>query len=221
MIRFNSFLRALACALVLNVAAHAGNASLSLNLDFNIDGDLSSGGTWTVVGKADDRGFAGIVMRFPAGSINFNAATGFLLSPAFEVKQTAVFSGSQLEIVHSDNPANLTLDVGKIGGSFPSSYVDHPDLVPLGANPDLGSFTGGAAIVTGTFDPGDVPSWILAEANLYSSSLGQPVAAANVFRTVRHIVPEPASLTLLAGSLGGLLVVRRRKSKSPSLAGRG
>jgi hypothetical protein len=210
MFRSISFVGALLCALVLASGATAGNLSLSLNLEFNTLGDQNSGGTWTVVAKAEERGLAGVVMRFPDGSLNFNPATGFLLSPDFEIKQSGVF-GIEFEIVHADDPGlGATLDVGVIGGTYPSTYVDDPDLAIFGANPDLGSFTGGAEVVTGSFDPGDIPSWISGAANLYTVS-GSVAAAENVFLTVRSIVPEPATFALFGAGVAGVMLLGRRK----------
>jgi len=211
MIRSISFVGALLCALTLASGATAGDVSLSLNLEFNTLGDLTSGGAWTVVAKAEERGIAGVVMRFPNGSLNFNPVTGFLLSPDFEIKQSGVF-GIEFEIVHGDNPElGATLDVGVIGGTYPSTYVDDPDLAIFGANPDLGSFSGGAEVVTGTFDPGDIPSWITAAGNLYVDPGAVVTAAENVFLTVRHIVPEPATIALFGMGLAGVLISARRQ----------
>lgn len=209
MFRSISLVTALLCTLILAGGANAGNVSLSANLEFNTLGDLNSGGTWTVVGKAEDRGIAAVVMRFLDSSLNFDPNTGFFHSAVFEVQQSGVF-GLEFEMVQGEDPnSGRTLDVGVIGGTFPSGYVDDPDLVPLGANPDLGSFTGGVELVTGTFDPGDIPEWTQASANLYSSAAGPIVAADNVFLTVRYLVPEPATLALLGAGLAGVLFVRR------------
>lgn len=158
MVRSISLFMVLLCALVLAGSATAGDLSLSLNLEFNILNDLNSGGTWTVVGKADDRGIAGLKVRFVDSSLNFNPGTGFFLFDVFDVQVSGVFGGIELEIVDGQDPnTGVTLDVGVIGGTFPSTYVDDPDLAIYGANPDLGSFTGGVELFTGTFDPGDIP----------------------------------------------------------------
>ena len=152
MIRINWFVGALVCVLTLASGATAGNVSLSLNLEYNTFADISSGGTWTVVAKAQERGIDRLVVRFLDSSLNWDPNSGFLLSSVFEVEESNV-SGLELEIVQGDDLESVTLDVGVIGGTFPSTYVDDPDLAILGSNPDLGSFTGGAELVTGSFDP--------------------------------------------------------------------
>ncbi len=211
MLRNHRFVDALVCVLTLASGATAGNVSLSINLEFNTLGDLSSGGDWTVVAKAEERGIAGVVMRFLDSSLNFDPNTGFFLSDVFEVKQSAVF-GLELEIVQGqDLDPNVTLDVGVIGGTFPTAYVDDPDLAILGSNPDLGSFTGGVELVTGSFDPGDLPEWISGAqfANLFVDPGAVVTAADNVFITVRHVVPEPTSLALLSLAVVGCLATTR------------
>ena len=180
--------------------AFASNAWLSLDLEFNTLGDFASGGTWTAVAKADERGFVGINMVLT--ELNFDETTGFLAPGDFEV-QTGVFSGLILNVVVGDDlSGSPTLDIGVIGGTWPSTYVDDPNLALFGSNPDLGSFTGGVALATGSFDPGEVPVWTSAtfggftDANLLDDS-ANVLAADNVFLTVRHVVPEPSSAALL------------------------
>jgi hypothetical protein len=212
MLRYRSALAALLCAVLLATHAAADNAWFSLNLEFNQPGDLNSGGTWTVVAKADRRGLASAVLSFQASSLNFNPATGFLTPAVWEIEQTGTF-GLRLETVQGDNIfTGFTYDVGVIGGTYPSTYVDDPDLVPLGSNPDLGSFTGGVALVTGSFNAGDIPTWWVGadstDANLFTGSGSQVVAPA-IHLTVRHIVPEPTSFALLAGSLLAAVTLRR------------
>ncbi len=128
-----------ACALL--QAAQADNAWFSLNLEFNNPANFNSGGTWTAVAKADRRGFAAIVMEFDASSLNFNPATGFLTPAGFEVEESGVM-GLRLETVQGDSFSDITFDVGVIGGTYPSTYVDNPGLVPFGANPDFRYFHG-------------------------------------------------------------------------------
>ena len=193
-------------------STQANNLSVSLNLDFNNPVDLGSGGNWTVVAKADEQGIAGIVLNFDSTSLNFDPSTGFLTPAGFEIEQSQIGSGMRLEIVQGDDLGNPTFDVAVIGGSHPSSYVDDPGLIPFGSNPDLGSFSGGATLATGSFDPGDIPAWLTGsgspiDGNLY---VGTPPSAvqANVLYTVRYVVPEPASVLL---ACCGLAVVASRR----------
>jgi hypothetical protein len=211
MLRYRSALAALLCAVLLASHAAADNAWFSLNLEFNQPGDLNSGGTWTVVAKADRRGLASAILSFQASSLNFNPATGFLTPAVWEVEQSGIF-GLRLETVQAEDFGQFTYDIGVIGGTYPSTYVDDPNLVPLGSNPDLGSFTDGVALVTGSFSPGDIPTWWTGpdstDANLFTGSGSQVVAPA-IHLTVRHIVPEPTSFALLAGSLLAVVTLRR------------
>jgi hypothetical protein len=212
MLRSRFVLAALLCAVLLASHAAADNAWFSLNLEFNQPGDLSSGGTWTVVAKADRRGLAGVVLSFEASSLNFNPATGFLTPAVWEVEESDIF-GLRLETSQGDNlSTGVTYDVGVVGGTFPSSYVDDPNLVPLGSNPDLGSFTGGVPLVTGTFNAGDIPAWWTGPdpttAILFTGT-GTQVIDPAIHLTVRHIIPEPTSLALLAGSLLAVVTLRR------------
>jgi hypothetical protein len=205
---------ALLCGSFLVGHAQADNLWLSLNLEFNTPTDINSGGTWTVVAKADRRGIAGVVLNFDATSLNFNAATGFLTPSVWTEEESAV-SGLRLETTQGDDLTSPVYDVGVIGGTFPSSYVDDPALVVFGGNPDLGSFTGGVELVTGTFNAGDIPAWWTgvdgpADGNLFTGS-GSQLVGPNVSVTVRaNYIPEPASLLLACGSVMALAAMRRR-----------
>ena len=183
---------------------------LSLNLEFNIPNDFDSGGQWTAVAKTDERGLAAVVLAFDATSLNFDPATGFLVPPEFSNRFSGIRLG-QLEIVTAfdlaSNPAP-TFDVGVIGGSFSSMYVDHPGLSTFGSNTDLGSFSGGAELATGSFNPGYLPIWSTSEiittgASVFMEGVSLPQIA-TVFTTVRYVVPEPATMLLAGFSLIGL-----------------
>jgi hypothetical protein len=186
-----------------------GGVSLSMNLAFNTPGNALSGGTWKIVGKADERGLAGVAMRLD--NINFNA-TGFLAPAGFEIKVFQA-NGTVIEIVEGDDLSSKTLDVGVIGGPFPSSYVDAPGLAPYLANPNLGSFTGGVELATGTFNSGVVPTWVSALANVYSTAGGQSAINATVQQTVRTVIPEPATFGLTGIALIGVIAASRRRVK--------
>jgi hypothetical protein len=195
--------------------ATAANISLSLNLTFNTPGDLNSGGTWMVVVKADERGMAGVSLNL-TDNVNFNSATGFLGPAGFETQTSASFPG-RINIVDGDNPnPPRTLDVGVVGGPFPTTYVDPPNLAIYPGNPNLGSFTGGVRLVTGTFNPGVIPAWItslpgnVTDGNVYTAASGAgTVVDANTQTTVRYNVPEPA--TWLSAALVGVIAVARRR----------
>lgn len=212
MFRPKILLAALLCGTLFIGQAAADNAWFSLNLEFNDPTDFGSGGTWTVVAKADERGLAGAVLYL--SSLNFNAATGFLTPVGYE-NEFSSSNGMRFEIVQGDDPTFPTYDVGVIGGPYPSTYVDDPNLIPFGVNPDLGTFSGGVELVTGSFDPGDVPAWYSfggdsTDANIYLDTVSAPVQP-NLFLTVRYVgIPEPTSLLLLGGGIFALASIRRR-----------
>jgi hypothetical protein len=205
---------ALLCGSLLAGHAQADNLWLSLNLEFNDPTDIDSGGTWTVVAKAGRRGIAGVVLSFDATSLNFNPATGFLTPSVWTIESSGVL-GMRLETVQGDDLVSPVYDVGVIGGTFPSLYVDDPNLVVFGANPDLGSFTGGVELVIGSFNVGVIPAWWTgvdgpAEGNLFTGT-GSAVVIPNVFVTVRaNYIPEPTSLLLACGGMMALMAMRRR-----------
>ena len=213
MFRPRLLLAALLCGTFFVGQAAADNAWFSLNLEFNDPADFGSGGTWTVVAKADERGLSAAVLEFVASSLNFNAATGFLTPAGFEIEESGIF-GMKLEIVQADNLSNPTYDVGVIGGTYPSTYVDDPNLNVFGANPDLGSFTGGVELVTGSFDVGDIPAWWTAfepTAAALFTGVGDDTIPASVELTVRYVgIPEPTSMLLLGGGMLALAAIRRR-----------
>lgn len=212
MIRSKSFASAFLCALALTSGAAAGDISLSLNLEFNTLGDPNSGGTWTVVAKSDERGIAGIVFSLDDDTINFSDPSGFFHSDIFDIQDASLQGGTRFEIVEGQIGTPV-LDVGVIGGTWPSTYADDPDLEIYGSNPDLGTFSGGVELATGSFDPGVVPEWYPTgfDGNQYVDGAGSIAEVDNVFLTVRAIVPEPATFTLCGLGLGGVLLIGRRR----------
>jgi hypothetical protein len=212
-----SWLVALAALIGGQAMGFAAEVDLSLNLEFNTPGDALSGGTWTVVGKADERGLAGVSLVLT--NINFNAS-GFLAPMEFEVQEFSTV-GTIINIVAGDDVVPpLPLDIGVIGGPFPSSYVDDPNLVPFLGNQDLGSFTGGVALATGSFNPGVIPAWAVTpggdptDANVFvGTTIPGAVVDANTQLTVRHIIPEPTTMGLAGISALALLVSARRRAR--------
>jgi hypothetical protein len=189
MIRHIPLVGIVLCALTLPGFVSAATISLSLNLVFNDPSDFSSGGDWTVVAKADEQGIAGIVLALDDSTLNFAPATGFLTPVGFEVENSATF-GLRLEIVQGDDLTDPTFDIGVIGGTYPSTYVDDPYLTLYGANPDLGSFSGGVELATGSFDPNVVPDWYddgsdFSAGNLFDST-GSVISAITVDTTIRY-----------------------------------
>ncbi len=213
MFRTTSMVAALLCGLLLVEQASAANAWFSLNLEFNDPTDFGSGGTWTVVAKADERGFLAIILQL--STVNFDPLTGFLTPPGLEVEES-LQNGHRREIVQGDDLSQPTLDVGVIGGIYPSTYVDAPLLTELGMNPDLGSFSGGVELATGTFNPGGIPSWITSGGDVTTALLHSGFARPNhfinptVFTTVRYVgIPEPSGLLLLGGGVLAFASMRR------------
>jgi len=211
----------LMCAVLLSGSASAANIWLSMNLDFNDPTDFDSGGDWKVVAKADEFGIAGIVIMLEDPTLNFDPSTGFLTPDGFEVEETAVFPDvdnnlTRLEIVQGDDLQDPTIDVGVIGGSFPSTYVDHPLITIFGSNDDLGSFTGGVELAQGTFDPGDIPTWFddgndKSSGNVFLSATPTIGSAAEVFTTVRYVaIPEPTTCLLWGLGTVALIGIRPR-----------
>jgi hypothetical protein len=194
---------AFAATFVVATDSVAQNAWLSLNLEFNTLNDLNSGGVWTTVAKSDSAGLAGISIYLT----NATTFTDFLAPPEFDVRVQGLF-GAVRNIVVGDNlVAPYPVGIGLIGSSFPSTYVDPPGLVPLGGYTDLGSFTGGVPVATGTFSPGVIPDWAslggnLSDANVFTGPAPAPVANADTVVTVATVrytfatVPEPTAISL-------------------------
>lgn len=215
MIRKHLVCAALLCSLLGGSQLWAASAWFSLNLEFNDPADFGSGGTWTVVAKADERGLAGAALALNKFSLNFNPATGFLTPSGFEVEFSSN-SWMYLEILEGDAIGSPTIDVGVIGGTYPSSYVDDPNLIVFGGNPDLGSFSGGVPLATGSFDAGDIPAWYssisdFTAANVYLVPNPVNASPATVFTTVRYVgIPEPSSMLIAMAGILAFAGIRRK-----------
>ena len=214
MIRQRLVFAALLCSLLGGSQLWAANAWFSLNLEFNDPADFGSGGTWTVVAKADERGFLAIILQLYA--VNFDPVSGFLTPTGFEVEES-LQNGLRREIVQGDDLSQPTLDVGVIGGTYSSTYVDSPLLKILGTNPDLGSFGGGVELATGSFNPGNIPSWVTFGRDVTMALLRTGIAPPNhavtpaVFTTVRYVgIPEPSSLLIAGVGLLAFAGIRRK-----------
>jgi hypothetical protein len=105
------------------------------------------------------------------------------------------------------------------------TYVDDPQLTIFGAYPDLGSFTGGVELVTGTFGS-TVPDWFdggptdRSGANVFTTVpfIDGPssIAGANVSLTVRYVnIPEPSTMVLLGLVFTCAGVGRQRRQCCP------
>jgi hypothetical protein len=216
MIRQRIVFAALLCSLLGGSQLWAASAWFSLNLEFNDPADFGSGGTWTVVAKADERGLAAALLALNQTSLNFDPATGFLTPVGFEVEESGNPGGLFLEILEGDLVFSPTIDVGVVGGTYPSSYVDDPNLIVFGSNPDLGSFSGGVPLATGSFDPGDIPAWYSSgpdstAANVYLVPNPVNASPATVFTTVRYVgIPEPSSLLMAGVGILAFAGIRRK-----------
>jgi hypothetical protein len=194
--------------------ASAANVWLSLNLQFATPGNVNSGGTWTAVAKAEPQGIAGVSMYF-ANTTTFGS---FLAPPQLEVRAQGLFGVARNVVVADDLNPPYPLGIGVIGSSFPSTYVDPPGLVPFGAYPSYGTFTGGVALATGTFAAGVVPDWTpsdinVTDSNNFTGAFPAPVVDANTLLTVRWNVPEPTTCSLLAAGAAAAVAVMRRRSR--------
>ena len=135
----------------------------------------------------------------------------------FEVFVSGV-QGTFIEVVTGFGVGGLSnpiLGVGVPGSSFPSTYVDPVGIAALAGNPNLGSFTGGVELATGTFNPGDVPALIASSGTLGSfanvfDDMENVVSASSISLTVRTVIPEPTTLLLFSLGLIGTAVARRR-----------
>ncbi len=210
MIRSISCVGALICALCVGGFTAAQTVDLSLNLEFDTLGDLNSGGNWLAVATADESGLAGISMLLD----DANFAGDFLVSDSVFSVNLFQTVGTVIEIVNGSDLVAPVMGVGVPGSSFPSSYVDPVGIAPLAGSPDLGSFTGGVELATGTFNPGDIPALIAASgdlsagANVFDASGAAIPATLNL--TVRTVVPEPTTILLLSIGWVSVMVISRR-----------
>lgn len=129
--------------------AQAANIWLSLNLTYNVPGDVSSGGSWKVVGKADERGIAAVVLQLR--NVNFDLSSGFLapaifyslddltpnpLSLSYDAAGFNAYGAIQvgrieLVAIQGDTQFNRRLyDVGVIGGATSPGQNGTPAVAP-------------------------------------------------------------------------------------------
>jgi len=214
MVRSILFVGALVCSLVVSSCAVAAIVDLSLNLDLNDPADINSGGTWIAVAKTDEKGLAGISFLVEGG--NNDASSLVPVGASFDIFETQSV-GPVIEVVIGSSLVTPTFDVGVIGGTFVSSYVDPVGIAPLSGQADLGSFTGGVTLAIGTFNFGVIPNLIDMSgtfnqgANVFNVDMSGSVLAATLNTTVRA-VPEPATLALFGIGLIGLVTSVRQRS---------
>ena len=179
------FTGVLACVFCLTSNAEATTLNVNLDLQYSDPGDMSSGGNWTVSALAGDFGLAGITFDI----LQANFAGDFLISNSiFEVQDFFARGGGMgINIVAGDDLGSPTLNVG------------------VGTAVDL---------VTGTFDPGDVPALSDIAANLFNASGGAvEVSGQSLTSSVSsNFIPEPAAMALLGMGLFGMAVRDRRRS---------
>jgi hypothetical protein len=199
-----------AAMMAMQSSAWGANIWLSLNLQFNVPGNVNSGGTWTTVAKADGQGIAGVSMYLK------DTTFGSFVAPAqLDVRFNSGNTTLRNLLVGDDLTAPYPLGIGVIGSSFPSTYVDPAGIAPIGGNPNFGTFTGGVALATGTFAAGVLPTWTnlgSIDGNLFSGPSPAPVIIPNMLLTVRAVVPEPATIGLGGMALVALIAASRRKS---------
>lgn len=174
-----------------------------------------TGGTWRIVGKTTSLGFAGADF-----SVADTASATIVAPPVLEGRTVAGdVVNRDIDII--DNlVAPIPYGIGVIGGSFPSSYVDPPNLiVSPNWETNAGSFTGGVVLVEGTYNAGQSPTWTTLTASAFgrvfvdpSNADWLPDASIKVVRTA--VIPEPAAIALAGIGLLGMFAASRRRSVS-------
>ncbi len=208
--------RLLVCAIALFVLpsglALADSAEITLDLTFFGPG-TSSGGIWELFGRVDDTG-DGV-----DGSFGFSAIRALIDGVDFGTNGDAVA---------------IATDIGAINPVLTSGGPRLPVLMTAGGTLDIiyaqdissPSFvvgfvgtTGNALIASGTFSPGNIPSFGDDDSGLTTDALfldvfpgpfGNSESPDSLSLTVTQtIIPEPTSLALLA--CGSLALLRRRR----------
>jgi hypothetical protein len=199
-----------ALLLVGSLNAHAANVDVSLDLFPTNPGNPGGGGTFAIYAKTDEPlGIAAINMY-----ISNVSQTGLTM----ESDIAGIMNGSipystpvtgGLNILYGQNPAGGPVLFG-VGTALTS---DGPD--PLG-NP---AWNGATKIYSGIYG-GALPAFITSGnnstgANVFAKTGTPPlpagaVVAAMSVNTVVRAAPEPAALTLVATSMLGMLLLRRK-----------
>jgi hypothetical protein len=144
-----------------------------------------------------------------------NTATAAIVAPPdLEVRNVFDFGGGHNVTMEDNYEAPLPYGIGVIGGPFPSSYVDPPNLQVHSAWSNLGSFTGGVVLAEGTFAPGQNPTWPgFANSGIalmfINTTSADRLPDQGILQIRSTEIPEPAAASLAGLAVVGMFAARR------------
>jgi len=207
---------ALGCALTMAFSGYSalGNTiDVRLNVDYAIDTDPNSGGTWTLEAKSGGFGILSLNLRLagiddvtsvaPVGVVNGSSEAGFgiFLDQPFENHRN-VFIGQRPNL-----PGTLFYGVGTLPNGAPN-YPDKPmgqnsigpelptledlDNVPWASDPsdplDM-EWDLAATLLTGTFDDGETPSFFSAPGVVSTGNVFTSLGSSSTSGMILNVSP--------------------------------